>query len=164
MLGRILILMSALLFVGITVNAQVDQNGAVLKGAWRMTITPEAGGPPPFPVLIAFTSDGGVFQADQGPAAPGQPVSIFTPGLGEWQRSARRRFLVTYTQLQYNQANELIGSVRARLTADLNAAANLLTGNGTFEFFDVDDTLLFSGEGTVEAGKLPVLGANQPLP
>ena len=149
----------ALLAVPVASAQNADESGKQLQGAWKITITPEEGGPPPFPALFTFTKDGGVIQADQGAPAPGQPISIFSAGLGEWQRVAKRRFFITYTQLQYDQTLNLIGTFRGRITAELNVDISELTGELTVEFFNNEGALVFSGSGTVQGHRLPVLGA-----
>ena len=158
--NTLLVVVFTLLLVPAVGAQNADQSGKQLRGAWKITLTPEEGGPPAFPVLFAFTKDGGVIEADQGAPAPGQPVSLFSTGLGEWERVAKGRFNITYSQLQYDQSNNLIGSFRGRITADLNSDMNELTGEITVEFFDTEGTLVFSGRGTVEGRRLPVLGAN----
>jgi len=160
MFSRLLVLTAAVFILTTAISAQTDTDGAVLKGGWRVTLIPEAGGPPPVPVLIAFTSDGGVIETDQGPAAPGQPLSIFSAGIGGWERRVGRQFNISYTQLQYDSAHNLIGSFRARITAGLNKQGTELTGDVVVEFYDTDGVLIFTGYGTVHGVKLPVVGAN----
>ena len=158
---RIFLVVVLTLMAVAVVNAQnSDSNGKQLRGAWKVTLTPEEGGPPPFPILMSFNKDGGVIETDQGAPAPGQPVSLFSTGLGEWQRVAKCRFIITYTQLQYDQSMNLIGSFRGRITADLDAEMSELTGEVTVEFFNSEETLVFSGRGIVRGRRLPVLGAN----
>jgi hypothetical protein len=127
-----------------------------LQGGWKATLTPEEGGPPPFLALFTFTKDGGVVQTDAGPPTPLQ----FSTGHGGWRRVGRRDFVITYTQLQFDASQNLDGIFRGRITARLNNAGDALTGRLTVDFFDLHGNLLFSGNGTVKAQRLPVLGAN----
>ncbi|HJQ22388.1 MAG TPA: hypothetical protein VKA60_00640 [Blastocatellia bacterium] len=149
------------MMTAVAINAQnSDAGGKQLQGAWRITVIPEEGGPPAFPVLFSFSKDGGVIETDQGPAAPDQPPSTFSAGLGEWQKVGKRTYIITYNQLQYDQAMNLIGTFRGRITAEVNPEMNSLTGELIVEFFDTSDTLLFTGGGMVQGYRLPVLGAH----
>lgn len=119
---------------------------------------PEEGGPPPFLALFTFAADGGVVETDAGPPTPLQ----FSAGHGEWRRAGRANtFNITYTQFEFDAAQNHIGIFRGRITARLNRAQTELTGNITVEFSDLDGNLLFSGNGTVKGHRLPVLGAQQ---
>jgi hypothetical protein len=137
-----------------------DPNAKQLSGAWKVIVTSGEGGPPPFPSLFTFARDGGVVQTDAGPPAPDQPISTFSTGLGEWRRTGKRQFIITYTQFQFDQGQNLIGTFRGRISATLNSELSELTGELTVEFFDTDDNLIFTGDGTVRGSRLPVLGAN----
>ena len=127
-----------------------------LQGGWKATITPEEGGPPPFLALFTFTTDGGVVQTDAGPPTP----LLFSTGHGAWVRTGPGEFQITYTQFQFDAAQNLIGLFRGRITATLNRVGNELNGSFTADFLDVEGNLIFSGNGTIAAQRLPVLGAN----
>jgi len=124
-----------------------------LRGAWRVTQTPGEGGPPPFQMLMVFTRDGGVVETDAGPPNPLQ----FSPGLGEWKRKVDGSgYVASYTQLQYDSGQNLIGTFNALIDVTLNEAKNTFSGTVRVRFLDVDDALLFEAYGTVDGKRLPV--------
>jgi hypothetical protein len=70
--------------------------------------------------------------------------------------------LITYTQLQFDAAQNLEGIFRSRMTVRLNRAQTEFNGSVTVEFFDLDGNLLFAGQGTIKGKRLPVIGADEP--
>jgi hypothetical protein len=127
------------------VQAPVAAEGLGLSGAWKGTITPEEGGPPPFSVLMLFMRDGGVVETDAGPPNPLQ----FSPGLGEWKRAAQGHFIISYTQLQYDGGQNQIGVFRGTMDVTVDHDT-VIAGTANVAFYDLDDTLLFEGAGTVK--------------
>ena len=122
-----------------------------LHGAWKVTQIPGEGGPPPFEMLMVFTRDGGVVQTDAGPPNPLQ----FSPGIGEWKRTGNG-YSVGYTQLEFDVAQNHVGVFRAKLDVTVDEDKNTMTGTVRVRFYDLNDTLLFEAEGTVEGRRLAI--------
>lgn len=138
-----------------SVFAAQPQTGPVdspLRGAFSVTLTPEEGGPPPFKMLILFTRDGGVVETDAGPPNPQQ----FSPGIGEWTREADGQYTITYTQLQFDEAQNLIGTFRAKITATFDESKKIVIGHVRVRFYDMSEAITLEGEGLVEGTRLPL--------
>ena len=125
--------------------------GAPVRGAWRVVQIPEEGGPPPFQMLMVFTRDGGVVETDAGPPNPLQ----FSPGIGEWKVDGDH-YVASYTQLQYDDHQNQIGTFNARIDVTLNEKNNAFGGTVRVRFYDLNDELLFEGNGTVEGKRLSI--------
>ena len=123
-----------------------------LGGAFSVTLTPEEGGPPPFKLLMLFTRDGGVVETDAGPPTPQQ----FSPGIGEWTRSADGQYIISYTQLQFDDAQNLVGTFRAKITATFDESKKLVVGNVRVRFYDTNDAIAFEADGRVDGTRLPL--------
>jgi hypothetical protein len=136
-------------------GAQSNPNTPVqapLTGAFAVTLTPEEGGPPPFKVLMLFTRDGGVVETDAGPPNPQQ----FSPGIGEWTRDADGQYVIRYTQLQFDESQNLIGTFRGKITATFDESKKLVVGRVRVRFYDTNDAIEFEAEGRVEGTRLPL--------
>lgn len=121
-----------------------------LGGAFSVTLTPGEGGPPPFKVLMLLTRDGGVVETDAGPPTPQQ----FSPGIGEWTRAADGQYIISYTQLQFDESQNLVGTFRAKITATFDESKKLIVGNVRVRFYDTNDAIAFEAEGRVEGSRI----------
>jgi hypothetical protein len=133
-------------------EVEVRSTAADVGGAFSLTLTPTEGGPPPFAVLLVLTSDGGVVETDAGPPDPQQ----FSPGIGEWTRQAGGVITISYVQLQYDSDQNHIGNLRARLDVRLSDDGRSLAGEARVRFYDVGNTLLFEGGGTVAGSRIGI--------
>jgi hypothetical protein len=151
MLIATVVVLAATSVMGAQSNPSVPVQ-APLNGAFAVTLTPEEGGPPPFKVLILFTRDGGVVETDAGPPNPQQ----FSPGIGEWTREADGQYTIRYTQLQFDESQNLIGTFRGKITATFDESKKLVVGRVRVRFYDTSDAIEFEAEGRVEGTRLPL--------
>lgn len=124
-----------------------------LRGAWKATLTPGEGGPPPFDMLLLFTRDGGVMQTDAGLPNP----LLFSPGFGDWTRTGERTFSIGYAQLEFDAGGAHVGFFRGLLNVTLDEATNTFTGTARVRFYDAaGEILFFEAEGTVGGKRLAI--------
>lgn len=121
-------------------------------GSWEVTITPEAGGPPPFEALFTFHEDGTVLESDDGPPTP----HLFTAGHGVWKWTDRREFAATYKQINFDEAANTTGIFRGRVKFTLGRNANTINGVVVVEFYLPDGTLVFTGNATAKGRRIEV--------
>lgn len=125
-------------------------NLSPVVGSWEVDHIPGPGGPPPFPMLLTIHSDGTVVESDAGPPTP----HLFTAGHGSWAPSGRREFLVTYRQINFDEAANVTGYFKARCKITLNRAGTGFTGAVVVDFYDPLGAPVFSGEGTLTGRRL----------
>ena len=137
-------------------GAQSSPNGPLsvpqVSGAFAVTLTPGEGGPPPFKLLMLLTRDGGVVETDAGPPTPQQ----FSPGIGEWTRADDGQYIISYTQLQFDESQNLVGTFRAKITATFNESKKLVVGRVRVRFYDTSDAIAFEAEGLVQGTRIPL--------
>lgn len=120
-------------------------------GSWEGVVTNVGGGPPPFRVLMNFTSDGGFTGSGDG------DNSVGSPQYGVWQRVGdknSRTYAVTFRQLFYNPDSSSAGSARMQQTVILNDAGDSWSGPFVVRIYAPDGTLVFTGNGTATATRI----------
>ena len=160
MMNAIVVTIGLLFLVGTPARAdEVRERGVAqpvisqLRGAWKATLKPGEGGPPPFDMLLLFTRDGGVMQTDAGPPNP----LLFSPGFGDWTRTGERTFSIGYAQLEFDDAGTHVGLFRGLLNVTLDEVTNTFTGTARVRFYDAaGEILFFEAEGTVDGQRLSI--------
>ena len=120
-------------------------------GSWEGVVTNVGGGPPPFRVLMNFTSDGGFTGSGDG------DNSVGSPQYGVWERVGdknSRTYAVTFRQLFYNPDSSSAGSARMQQTVILNDAGDTWSGPFVVKIYAPDGTLVFTGTGTATATRI----------
>ena len=130
------------------------QNRASLEGAWDSQVTStDCNGN----ILMAFRSfelfhQGGTFT---GTGNAGNP-ELGSPVLGTWQRTPGMRTFTSPIQFfTFNPDGSFAGTVKLERQIHLSADGNSYTATSTFQIYDPDGNLLFSGCGTEVATRLP---------
>ena len=120
-------------------------------GSWQGVVTNAGGGPPPFRVLMNFTSDGGFTGSGDGDNTVGSPQ------YGVWERVGdknSRTYAVTFRQLFYNPDSSSAGSARMQQTVILNESGDSWSGPFVVRIYAPDGTLVFTGTGTATATRI----------
>jgi hypothetical protein len=145
-----------------TISAFAQSNNAPQwtspAGAWIGTITSGPGGPPPFRVLMTFTSDGNFIGTADGDSFAGG-----SPSLGVWERvgdPSSRKYAATFLQIFYATDSSPTALVKVRQTFILNRLGNTMEGPATVDIFLPDGTLVFAGTATGTATRIQ----SEPLP
>ena len=126
-------------------------------GSWEGVVTNLGGGPPPFRVLMNFTSDGGFTGSGDGDNAVGSPQD------GVWEHvgsKSSRTYAVTFRQLFYASDSTSQGYAKIRQTVILSESGETWTGPFAIQIFAPDGTLVFTGGGNATANRIQ----SEPLP
>jgi len=67
-----------------------------------------------------------------------------------------RGHVASYTQIQYDTAENQIGTFNGLIEMTLDEEKNTFTGSVRVRFYDLDDVLQFEAYGTVEGKRLPI--------
>ena len=156
---KILIMLMIAAMTAITVAAQEKNAPAWTSptGSWEGVVTNDVG-PPPFRVLMNFTSDGGFTGSGDGDSAVGSPQ------YGVWERiggKSSRTYMVTFRQLFYDPPNSVpTGYARMQQKVILSESGDSWSGPFVVRIYAPDDTLVFTGTGTATATRI----ISEPLP
>lgn len=138
--------------------SQIPQSGEneSIAGAWYLTITSETA-PGPFKGMITFSEGGGLVASGQGDILltppPGVPP-VATPGHGQWSRTANREYLFTFRQIFYNGDGSYAGGATIRNSASLNKPGTEMSGQLVVQYYDANDSIVFTGTGTFTATRI----------
>lgn len=145
------ILAAALLTV--SVFAQINRGGprTLPTGAWEGVVTNLQGGPPPFRMLMTFTSDGNWIGSSDGDSNGASATHGLWEQIGDGNS---RTFSITARQIQYNQNSVPTASVTIRQKFTLNAAGDAMEGPFEVKIFLPDGTLVFTGGGVSTATRV----------
>ena len=140
-------------FVVITSSAQGNIRPAWTSptGSWEGVVTNEQGGPPPFRVLMNFTSDGGFTGSGDGDSAVGSPQ------YGVWEQvgdKASRTYAATFRQLYYAPDSTPTASATIRQTVILNEKGDEWEGPFEVRIYTPGGILVFTGGGTARAKRI----------
>jgi hypothetical protein len=119
-------------------------------GSWDTIHTPAEGGPPPFNSLFTVHADGTVVESDGGPPTP----HLFTAGHGAWKAIGPRECLVTFRQVNFDEAANLTGLLKVRVRFRVTRAGLAISGPSKVDFYDPQGTLVFGGDGTVAGTRI----------
>src|SRR5215471_16901153 len=124
-------------------QADDDETPRGIEGAW---IGPTNAGPPfgQFSAAYTFARGGGMVTSS---SIDLSPRSLSTPGYGAWKRTGERSFRFTFNAFVFDQQGNPAGTVKARATAELDAAGDAWTGIFKFDVFAPNGAIVFSGSG-----------------
>ena len=120
-------------------------------GSWEGVVTSLNGGPPPFRMLMTFTSDGGFIGSADGDNA------VASPAHGVWEQIGSkdsRTYSVTFRQIYYNPDSSSTGSVTVRQKFTLNDAGDAMEGPAEVKIYAPDGTHVFTGLSTATAARI----------
>ena len=135
-------------------NAEGNQSSSssnarerTIEGVWRTQITPrdcQTGEP-----LLPFTPQGLITYHKGGTmsetaASPGGPASR-TPGHGVWNRRNRRHYDGSFVFQLFNPDGAFAGTQKVTQNLRLNASGDRWEDNATFQIFDANDNVIFTG-------------------
>lgn len=133
--------------------AAFPQHRASLEGAWDSQVTnTDCNGN----ILMAFRSfeayhQGGTVTTTGNANSP----ALSSPGIGTWQSTGMRTFNATFQFFTFNPDGSFAGTVKIESQIHLSDHGNSFTATSTFEGYDPDGNLIFSGCGTEVATRLP---------
>jgi hypothetical protein len=79
-----------------------------------------------------------------------------SPGYGEWVRTSRHGYAITFHTLLGDGAGNFVGRGKIRSTITVGPEGDTFTGAFQVDVFDAAGGLLFSDTGTVTASRLRV--------
>ena len=103
--------------------------------------------------LETYAAGGGYVGIDQLSFTPG---SLATPGHGSWKSTGKRTFLLTFLNLNHDEAGKPQGTSKVRQVATLSEDGNAYSGSGSFDGYDVSGSVIFSGAFTITAVRIAV--------
>jgi hypothetical protein len=125
-LARVLVIVTALLGASgqVTSNAKgsPDHEPKTIVGAWLTNVTPTL--QPPFVSLGTFNSDGGLSNTTSASLA----FPTETPGHGQWVRTGRDTFAITFLALIGDSPGKLAATAKGRATLTLGDSGDEFTG------------------------------------
>ena len=161
-LFRLLLTMALVMCAVATPSMQVSVDGGrrsdggtkTLAGAWFSTVTPTQ--VPAFVGLGTYSADGGITNTTS--LSLGSPLE--SPGHGQWVRTGRDRYAVTFFAISADAAGNHILTSKVRANLRLSADGDEFTGVFQVDVFDPNGVLLGSDTGNVRARRIKV----EPLP
>jgi len=132
--------------------AASPQQSAPLQGVWDSQVTlTDCNGftPAAFRAYEMFQQGGTLTNTDN------TPPTLHGPGLGTWQRVGGRKYTAPFQFFNFNSDGSFAGTQKIDRQIQLPADANSYTSTVTFETYDADGNLIFSGCGTEVATRLP---------
>ena len=119
-----------------------------IHGTWIVSVTGE-GLPDWYRALATFGRGGTLIETVTDPK--------ITTGHGSWVKTGPREVAITTRLLQFDDAGEFIGTLKARADLVLTEKGKEFTSDRyLFEFIDRDGNLVTSGEGTAHGSRLGV--------
>jgi hypothetical protein len=83
------------------------------------------------------------------------PPALHGPGLGTWERTGMRTFHAPFQFFNFNPDGSFAGTQKIDRQIHVAANGNSYTSTVTFQAFDPDGNLVFSGCGSEVATRLP---------
>jgi len=127
-----------------TATAEAKSND--ITGTWTITVIPSADtGAPPFTNFSSMTKDGLVINSDD----------VGLASLGVWEKVSGHTYRTTFQGFFEQEGQKMRYQVRG--TLELSADGEHFSGPFTNDIYDLDNNLLFSIGGTVEADRMHVV-------
>jgi hypothetical protein len=127
-----------------------DQSPKAIAGAWFTNVTPTL--QPAFVSLGTFNRDGGVTNTTS--VALAFPTE--TPGHGQWVRTGRHEFAVTFVALIGDAAGNHAATAKVRATLTLAQSGDEFTGIFQVDLADPAGAPIVSDTGTVQGTRIKV--------
>jgi len=143
--------MTALLALTVAPASVSAQEPPSLAGVWNSEVTlTDCNGNTlrVFRATVMFIQDGSLVSTDNAP-----PTS-HGPGLGRWRHLSGRNYGALFQFFNFNPDGSYAGLQKIRRKITLSADGNSYTSVVTFESFDPNGNLLFSGCGSESATRL----------
>ncbi len=141
--------------------------GSGFVGSWRLVVTDQSGGRPPFPALAAFEA-GGVFVTSNPlvtPAAPGAPnkLTFSTTGYGAWTATPNGGAALTFMAIDSDEQGHVIAVATIRATFVLGADGNSFSGPFAVTVAAPNGKVVFTSGGTVSGTRIAVEPMGSPV-
>jgi hypothetical protein len=157
-LFRLLLAIALVMFAAAALSMQIsadvrggsDAGTKTLAGAWFSTVTPTQ--VPAFVGLGTFSADGGITNTTS--LSLGSPLE--SPGHGQWVRTGRDRYAVTFFTISADAAGNHILTSKVRANLQLSADGDEFTGVFQVDVLDPNGVLLGSDTGNVRAIRIKV--------
>jgi hypothetical protein len=104
-----------------------------LEGTWRVTVTPDPGGPPPSQSYHTYLRGGGLIQSNM--------FESDLPGQGAWTKTGRGQFTLTFEKfVPFNPVTGQTGTFVFKVKEAITLQGDSYTGRGEGAFCDADGT------------------------
>jgi hypothetical protein len=141
-----------MIVVALTVASATASQSAPLQGVFdsQATLTDCNGF-----ILVTFHAYEMFHEGGTLTSTDNTPPTLHGPGFGTWQRVGGRKYTAPFQFFNFNADGSFAGVQKIERQIQLAADANSYTSTVTFESFDPDGNLIFSGCGTEVATRLP---------
>ena len=137
-----------------------------LVGSWQVLVAFEGKGPIEVTNLITFTDEGSVLAASGGqlPSLPGVFATgmVLTEGHGAWAATGERTAEGTFRFLTLDQVGGIGSTNTARMTLEVDAGGNALTGTFALDLVSLNGNSMGGGQGTLRAERIAVESVGTP--
>lgn len=137
----------------VTHGGSLDSKGAAIEGTWRVTVTPDAGGPPPSNSYHTYEDGGTLMQSNltEGSA----------PGHGVWVQTGKRQFSLTFEKfVDFNPVLGQPGIFVFQVHESVEVDGDSYTGQAAAAFCDATGQNCISvGMATTKADRVVIEGS-----
>lgn len=149
---RLIVLMMTVGALSAASNAASSPQAAPLQGVWdsEVTLTDCNGF-----TLVVFRAYEMFHQGGTLTSTDNTPPTLHGPGFGTWQHAGVRKYTSPFQFFNFNADGSFAGTQKIDRQIQLSPDGTSYTSTVTFESFDPDGNLIFSGCGTEVATRLP---------